>query len=231
MKLIKLELKKMNLKPYLYAAFAMPLISLMFSYFLAFVPQFDDSVHTNDLITSHHFLYSMGLMINIAGFVCIGTALIGKIVIEPYQDREIYLTLSYPISRKKILTSKLLTCSLFCMIGLIISSLIASLIFFISESIIPISSERVTLLDYLNFLPMILVAPILVISIVFIALFIGWSKKSVALTVTAGIVLFSIPSNLIALGLPILIIVSLVLSVIALMLTFRLFEKLQKLEV
>ncbi|MGX7014499.1 hypothetical protein [Vagococcus silagei] len=230
MKLIKLEIKKINFIPYLIASLVMPIVSLGFMYFLSFVPHFDASVTADFELTNPQFIFALGLMINIAGFVCIGTALLGRIVLDAYRENTIYLTLSYPISRAKIFKAKLATCILFCMSSVIISGLFSTLLFFTSEKIRPILQQPMHFVYVLRTIPMIFIAAILVSSIMLIALFIGWRKKSIALTVTMGVLIFSIPSNFLALGPLVLSLVTLTLTTIAIIQLSRLFSKIKKIK-
>lgn len=231
MKLIKLELKKISVKPYLLAAFIMPLVSLVFMYFMAFVPKIDPSQASTIEFSSHSFIYTLGLMINVAGFVCIGTALIGKLVISAYDDKNSYLTLSYPISRKKILRAKLQTGLFICGIGIILSGIFSSFLFFISESIFPIVDEAVLFNDVIKFIPLTIVAAFLVISIITVSLSIGWWKNSIPLTIVAGILIYSVSSNLLSAGLPLLLIFTLILTIAALIVRIFLFKKVERMEV
>ncbi|MEG0733345.1 MAG: hypothetical protein RR470_13190 [Vagococcus sp.] len=231
MKLIKLEIKKINLMPYLLTALVMPFVSLIFMYFMAFIPKIDTSNASAIEFSSHSFIYTLGLMINIAGFVCLGTTLIGKLVISAYDDKNCYLTLSYPVARKKVLRAKLQTGLLVSSVGIILSGIFSSLLFFISESIFQIVDEPVLFNDVVNFTPLIIVAVFLVVSIITISLSIGWWKNSIPLTIVSGILIYSVSSNLLSAGLPLLLIFTCFLSLITFITLFFLVKKVNGLEV
>lgn len=120
MKLIQLEMKKIALTPYLLASVLIPLVTLAMINLLAYAPQIDPSILVTDPeMGTYKFLYILSFIINVAGFSCLGTAMLGKVVMESYNDNYLYLTLSYPIARKKILRAKIFFVN--CFVGLAFS--------------------------------------------------------------------------------------------------------------
>lgn len=231
MKLIQLELKKINTRPYLLTAISIPFISLIFMYFLAFVPKFDSSAAHDIDLNSYSFIYSIGLIINVAGYICLGTSFISKLIIDAYNEPNIYLTLNYPVTRQKIFTAKLLTCAIFISLGVIFSSVLSSLLFFTLETLLSIVNQSLNLNDLLSFIPITFVSAPLVMSIITISLAIGWKKNSVSLTVISGILLFSIVSNLLAGGIQLVTFAVIPFVIIASIILVFLIKKVNSLEV
>lgn len=201
MKLIQLEMKKISLAPYLLASALIPLVALALVELLAYAPQIDPSILVTDPeMGTYQFLFFISFVINVSGFACLGTALLGKVIMESYNDQYIYLTLSYPVSRKKVLWAKLVFCTLFSGVGVFVGSLFTNLLFFVSESLFSVVNDTLSFSAMIDQMPLLLVSVILVASISLIALAIGWWKKSLALAIVSAMVLCSVPSNLVAVG-------------------------------
>lgn len=201
MKLIQLEMKKISLAPYLLASVLIPLAALALVELLAYAPQIDPSILVTDPeMGTYQFLFFISFVINVSGFACLGTALLGKVIMESYNDQYIYLTLSYPVARKKVLWAKLVFCTLFSGIGVFVGSLFTNLLFFVSESLFSVVNDTLSFSAMIDQMPLLLISVILVASISLIALAIGWWKKSLALAIVSAMVLCSVPSNLVAVG-------------------------------
>lgn len=201
MKMMMLETKKISMKPYLLTGVSIPFVTLLFLYLLANVPNFDPNVlEHNPEFGLYSFLYKISFIINVAGYTCLCATMLSKIVMEAYSERNLYLTLGYPVARGKILIAKLVLCLGLCSIGVFAGIFVTNILFFFSESIFPFLSDQLTFAEIINQWPWMLTGMVLVISISLIALFIGWRKKSIALTVISAFLLNSIPSNLLTAG-------------------------------
>ena len=201
MKLIQLEMKKISLAPYLLASVLIPLAALALVELVAYAPQIDPSILVTDPeMGTYQFLFFISFVINVSGFACLGTALLGKVIMESYNDQYIYLTLSYPIARKKVLWAKIVFCTLFSGIGVFVGSLFTNLLFFVSESLFSVVNDSLSFSVMIDQMPLLLASVVLVVSISLISLAIGWWKKSLALAIVSAMVLCSVPSNLVAVG-------------------------------
>ncbi|ANK60203.1 hypothetical protein AYR54_07495 [Loigolactobacillus backii] len=201
MKLFKLELEKVDLKNYLRIALFIPLIVLIFVYFFASVPYFDATTATTDPeLLSYNFILLMGFLLNTAAFTFLGATMMGKIVMNAYSEKNVYLTLSYPVSRRKLLFVKLKLVNLFCGVLSMLSFALVISIFLGIEAVIPIVQDQLTLTTYLGQLPFILLSALIVPAISLCSLWIGWKKNSLALLIFSAIILFSLMSNTASLG-------------------------------
>ena len=232
MKLIQLEWKKISVVPYLLASILIPLAALSLVELLAYAPRIDPSILATDPeMGTYQFLFFISFVINVAGFSCLGTALLSKVIMESYSDKYIYLTLSYPTARQKVFWAKIFFCIAFCGIGIFIGSLFTNVLFFISESLFPVVNDSLSYSVMLDQLPLLLVSVLLVTSISLISLAIGWWKKSVALAIVSAMVLCSIPSNLVGIGGEgIVTVISGVLRVVSLILVLIMTKKVSRLE-
>lgn len=201
MKLIQLEMKKISLAPYLLASVLIPFAALALVELVAYAPRIDPSILVTDPeMGTYQFLFFISFVINVSGFACLGTALLGKVIMESYNDKYIYLTLSYPVARKKVLWAKIFFCTFFSGIGVFVGSLFTNLLFFVSESLFSVVNDTLSFSAMIDQMPLLLVSMILVTSISLISLAIGWWKKSLALAIVSAMVLCSVPSNLAAVG-------------------------------
>ncbi len=202
MSLIKIERQKRSLKPYLLTAGIIPLVSLMLVYLIAIVSSqpIPAPVPSGQDMSSYQFFYQISFIANVAGYVMLGAAMLIKYVMEAYSERNIYLTLGYPMSRKKVFFSKLLLCLSVIGPGVFISIFVTNTLFFISESVYQLADDTLNFQHVLDQLPLMLTAVVLVISICLIALFIGWLRNSIPLVIISAVLLFSIPSNLMSSG-------------------------------
>lgn len=233
MKLFQIELKKVNFKTYLGIALLIPIIVLMFVYFFASIPHFEPSVRTTDPeILSYTFILLMAFLLNTAAFTFLCATMMGKVVMDAYSEKNVYLTLSYPVSRRKLFLTKLSLVSLFCGGLSLLSFGFVSAIFLSIESLAPIVYDQLSLSIFLVQLPFILLSAIIVPAIGLCSLWIGWQKNSLALLILSSIILFSLMSNSANLGTNLVFyIFTFSYLLIALIVTTSLVAKVEKLEV
>lgn len=232
MKLIQLEMKKIALTPYLLASVLIPLVTLAMINLLAYAPQIDPSILVTDPeMGTYKFLYILSFIINVAGFSCLGTAMLGKVVMESYNDNYLYLTLSYPVARKKILRAKIIFCELFCGIGVFIGILLTNSLFFVSESVFSVVNDSLSFATIMGQFPLMIVAVILVTSISLISLAIGWWRNSLALAIVSAVVFCSIPSNLVTVGgVQVVLAITVILLVASMLVVLLITKKVSRLE-
>lgn len=233
MKLIGLEMKKIALTPYLLTSVLIPLAALALINLLAYVPQIDPTILATDPeMGTYAFLYVISFIINVTGFACMNTAMLGKVIMESYNDNYIPLTLSYPVSRKKVFWAKVLFCELFCGLGVFIGVLLTNSLFFVSESIFSLVNDTLSFAAIVNQLPVIIVSIVLVISISLISLAIGWWRNSLPLAIVAAVVFCSVLSNLVTVGgIEVVLAISFVLFLIGVLVVLTLTKKVMRLEV
>ncbi|UUE16974.1 ABC transporter permease [Leuconostoc mesenteroides] len=100
-KLIRLEMRKTNFKQYIIGGFIASLIIPVFLFFLLYIDKQDSP------ITNINFLFLVDSITRIV-FIIFSGVLISRLIVEEYNDKTITLMFTYPISRKKIILSKLI---------------------------------------------------------------------------------------------------------------------------
>lgn len=195
--LMKLEMKKNDFKPYFLAAAIIMLVTLVFTYFFAAIPLFDPTVReASPEIATLSFNLMMTFILNTAAFTCLSATMLGRIVMAAYQEKNGYLTLSYPIQRKKILVSKIWLVILLNVAWTVVSIAVVDSIFLVTQSWLPFLNGPVTMELIRDQIPLIFTAVFLVASISLLALAIGWWRNSLPVILFSGLLLVCVPSNL-----------------------------------
>ena len=186
--LIKLEIKKYKLKRYIKGVF-IAIVCIMAFLTMSFI---DNKTNTpNDLDTWK----SVILMTNILStyvFLIFSSALMAKIIIGEYRDKTILVMFSYPVSRKKLMTAKLIIVVIFAMACILISDVLCILYVVILESFVNVVAGNFNFSyifnEYLIFLGFIAAGGILSL----VPFTIGMMKKSVPSTVITAAVLVAL---------------------------------------
>ncbi len=107
MKYFKLEFRKINKKPYIIAGIAIAIFSLSLVFLMSIIQYIDPmEIKKDPSLASYDFLYGIMIIINIIGFSCLAATMHGRFTMESYKDENIYLTIPYPVSRKKYYFAK-----------------------------------------------------------------------------------------------------------------------------
>ena len=126
--LIRLELKKNNINTYILADI---IIAIMMIGFLFLFAGYDN-------------LISLFCVFNMAVFCVMSAVMYCRFVIEDYSGKRPILLFSYPVSRKKVVLSKLLIVCGFTIISMVICNFIVFLIFGITENFIHLVGNNFT---------------------------------------------------------------------------------------
>ncbi|EPY2284307.1 hypothetical protein ACTQ4P_06765 [Clostridium sporogenes] len=236
-KLIQLELKRNKLKTYVISTGFIALSLVAFMYMFLFVSSQTDisgDVYIKNALSNYETII---LLINIISCVCFTTlsgVMYARFVINEYSGKRAILLFSYPVSPRRIIFTKLLIVSLFTFLGYILSSLLAYTIFFIGESFIHIVPDTLTVVKLIMIVKITLIMSFLSSGLGMIAMRIGFSKKSVPVTIVSAFTLSVIPSNIIsnAIGITWFPLVFMVISLIIGMVVFvNLVNAVKKIEV
>ncbi|MEH7348372.1 ABC transporter permease [Gottfriedia acidiceleris] len=124
------------------------------------------------------------------GFVLFGASLINQVVIEEYKNKTISLSFGYPITRKKLIVSKILFIALFVFISTLISFLLTGITTYLLDQIFHIISGQPTIDDMITFLKKMILYSVMIPVISLIPLFaFGVWKRATIPTVLCAIFL------------------------------------------
>ncbi|MED4404210.1 ABC transporter permease [Metabacillus fastidiosus] len=197
-KMIKLELRRNNIRTYVIASIIIAVVMLGFLYLFAYAPKLEPNDKDLEIFLGYNNLIPLFGVLNMAAFCVLSAVMYSKFIIEDYSGKRPILLFSYPISRKKILFSKLSVVCIFTIFSMIISNLIIFLIFGITEKSMNLISEDFTIAIMLQAIKITVVMAIIAASIGIIATSIGFIKKSVPTTIVSAVLLASLMCNIVA---------------------------------
>ncbi|AZV42929.1 MULTISPECIES: ABC transporter permease [Bacillales] len=196
-KLIKLELRRNNIRTYVIASIMIAIVMLGFLYLFAYAPKLEPNDKDLEIFLGYNNLIPLFGVLNMAAFCVLSAVMYSKFIVEDYSGNRPVLLFSYPISRKKILFSKLSVVSIFTIISMIISNLIIFLIFGITEKTMHLVSGGFTAAIMLQAIKITVVMAIIAACIGIIATGIGFIKKSVPTTIVSAVLLASLMCNIV----------------------------------
>ncbi len=184
LKLIRLEWKKNNIKKYVWKAFAMMMILLLLILSVAGELETEETT----LAYGKSMLKSGVELFTNMSYMVLTSAMLASFIVSEYKNKTINLMFSYPISRKKILLSQMLSVWLFNFTALVLSKSLLFAILVITKEYMQITAAGIALGSGLFYVE-ILVNSAVMVSISFIALLIGLRIKSSKATIIAGMIL------------------------------------------
>lgn len=190
-KLIRLELKRNKLTSY-YIALAIICIAMTgFLYMIATIAKVENAVEFRD----YKNILKLHTGIAFLVFSVFSVVMYSKFIIEDYGPKRALLMFSYPISRTKIFIAKMILVTGFITLGFLLSTLIPNVLFFLTESIVPILGGNITIGIVSSQIISIATFILALSSIGFISLRIGFMNKSVSTTIVTAIILSAILGN------------------------------------
>lgn len=190
LKLIRLEWKKNNIGKYVRNVVIMAVLLCLFIFALCYLgiandpdTGVPDAAPGNSMISS-----SIELLTSIA-FLVFTSVMLSTYIVSSYKNKTMNLMFSYPIKRQKILISQMLAVWIFNFVALILTKLlIYGCILFSSQFMI--SSFP---LDYnmasMSFYVQLILKSVSIVTMSFIALFIGMAMKSSKATIVSSFLL------------------------------------------
>lgn len=191
-KLIKLELRRNNLKNYITCTFVFCIILLIFTYFVAYVAKVENEVQFMHYDTIFRFTNAISIIL----FGVLSSAMYCQFVIKEYSGKKLTLLFSYPGSRKKIFLAKILLIFSFIFVGMILCTTIPIFIFTITESYMHIVSDTITFDVLLSALRTTIVSNLSVSTIGLVSMRIGFIKKSIPVTLISAFLFTSLYGNI-----------------------------------
>lgn len=230
LKLMKLELQRINLRPYIVSSAIFAVILLIFNYFVAYVAQVEQE--TEFMTYTNIFRFTGAISIILFGVQ--SAAMYARLVISEYSGKRLALLFSYPVSRKKIFMAKVLIVFAFVLISMFLCTMLSTVIFAVTEAVSPIAADTMTSDLLLNVFKILAVSSIAVSAIGLAALRIGFIKKSVSATLISSFALSAF-YGYIAVGetnnLSILMLITVVSMVVIFAVIFTLANKINNMEV
>jgi len=188
-KLISLELKWNSLRSYHIGVFISGVLMLGLLYLLAAVPELDPSETDLEMFMSYRSLVGLANIMLMVIFTILSAVMSAKFVIEEYDGKRAILLFSYPVSRQKVLSAKMCMVFLYTVIAMCLCGTVISGIFFGTESVFHICPDTLSL-DTILYCGFSLVCYSLLAGVWgMVALWIGFSKRSVTVTIVAAAII------------------------------------------
>ena len=190
LKLIKLEWKKNNIGKYIRNAVILAIILCTFLFALAYLgiandpdTGVPDAAPGNEMISSSIELFTW------MSFLVFTGVMLASFIVTAYKNKTMNLMFSYPIRRQKILVSQMLAVWIFNLIALILTKLLVYGCVLVGS----LFMKSAFLLDFnmasASFYVQLILKSIVMVSMSFIALFIGLAMKSSKATIISSFLL------------------------------------------
>lgn len=191
-KLMQLELQRINLRPYLISSTISGVVLLSFTYFIAYVAQVEQEVQF--MTYGNIFLFTGAMSILIFGVL--SATMYGKLIIEEYSGKRLALLFSYPVGRKKTFSAKILIVFLFIVLSMLLCTILTIFVFTATESFAPIVSDTMTSDILIKAIGTMVVSLVAVSAIGLLAMRIGFINKSVSATLISAFILSGLYGNI-----------------------------------
>lgn len=184
LKLIKLEWKKQNIGVYIRNAVIMTLVLLVF---IVLMTTELDADETMALYGKSMLNTAVELFAHMSYMIFTG-AMIAAFIVSAYENKNINLMFSYPIKRQKILLSKVLAVWIFNFTALTLSKFLIYIILYVTKSYTHITAGGIRFGEASFYLE-ILLSSAAMVSISYIALFVGLLAKSSKGTIITTVII------------------------------------------
>ncbi len=190
LKLIKLEWKKNDIGKYVRSAAVLAAVLCLFMFALAYLGIADDpDTGVPDAAPGNGTISSPIELFTSMSFLVFTGVMLASFIVSAYKDKTMALMFSYPIKRQKILISQMLSVWIFCFVALVLTKLLLYSCILLGsrfmESSFPIDYDMTSLGFYVQ----LIVKSVSVITMSFIALFIGLAMKSSKATIICSFLL------------------------------------------
>ena len=181
--LIRLELKKNKLNTYIMGGIIITIIMLGFLFLFAYAPLIEPNDKDMEIFSGYNNLIPLFGVFSMAVFCVMSSVMYSKFVIEDYSGKRPILLFSYPVSRKKIILSKLSVVSGVTIISMIVSNLLVFMTFGITIMLKVVENT--------------LIMSLIAASIGIVAVGIGFIKKSIPTTIVSAVLIASLMCNIV----------------------------------
>ena len=188
LKLIKLELKKVNMWGYVRSALIANLVIMAMLALMIF----GTNNEGDRIFTSFSFTFSMIESLVKVTFIIFAAILIARFIIDEYKSDTITLLFMYPINRKKLMVAKLFIIVMFTFISIVLSNIFIDFALCVANNFYNFIPDKLTTSLIINNLVNIGVYALTATGMALIPLYFGMRKKSVPATIVSAIIIVSI---------------------------------------
>ncbi|MEK3882931.1 ABC transporter permease [Paenibacillus sp. PL2-23] len=227
--LIKLELKKGNLKGYLWGAL---LAYGILAGFLLMIYMTEGSSQEEEVFQGYaEMLRLIDTMVR-ATFIIYASALISRLIIGEFRNKTMALLFTYPVSRKKLIFSKLIVVFVWTFTNIILANLAIGTLFVTVNLSTGYVDDILTAKILYQHVAYVLTHAIAASGMSLLPLAIGMRRKSVIATVTSSIfIVMIVCSNNMGFSLSSIVAIPLSLGTLGVLLTYLSFRNIERVDV
>ncbi|MEK4301493.1 ABC transporter permease [Oceanobacillus sp. FSL W8-0428] len=182
LKLMSLEMRKVNFGRYINSSMAACFAVTGFLFFMLYV---DRDLYTASSTDFFFLVDSITRMV----FIVFSGVLISRLVIEEYNDKTITLKFTYPISRKKLISSKLLIIICFTFFSILLSRIFATVVLTMLDNSLNFIEGDIKFQMIIEHFRNTILYDFSASGISLVPLFLGMLKKSVRTTIITSIII------------------------------------------
>lgn len=197
LKLIRLEWVKNDIKKYIAGAFILAALLCLFIFALAFLGIANDADGTLDAAPGADVISAPIELFTGMAFLIFTSVMLAAFIVSAYKNKTMNLMFSYPIKRRKILAAQMIAVWSFNFFALTFTKLLIYLCIFFCSKFMPSSFIIDFSIGSLSFYIQLILKSVVIVSISFIALFVGMTTKSSKATiVTSFLLIFLTQANI-----------------------------------
>lgn len=195
-KLIKLEWKKNNIRKYIIGTIIMAIFLGAFVFVLAFLGIANDPDGTLDAAPGTDVISAPIELFTSMAFLIYTSVMLASFIVSAYKNKTMNLMFSYPIKRQKILASQMIAVWSFNFAALTLTKLAIYLCVFLGTKFMQSSFTIDFSIISLSFYIQLILKSVVIVSMSFIALFVGIAMKSSKATIiTSFLLIFLTQAN------------------------------------
>lgn len=197
LKLIKLEWKKNNIGKYIRNVIILAALLCIFIFALAFLGIANDPDGSLDAAPGMNTISAPIELFTSMSFLIFTSVMLASFIVSAYKNKTMNLMFSYPIKRQKILASQMIAVWTFNFVALILTKLLIYLCVFFGSRYMDSSFVIDFNIGSLSFYVQLILKSFVIVTMSFIALFVGMAMKSSKATIiTSFLLIFLTQANI-----------------------------------
>lgn len=190
-KLINLEIKKFRLMRYWKGVLGANLGFVIFIGMVYFLNKVEEEIPFDNFEMASTIISAVVS----ATFIIFASVILAKLVIDEYKNKSIDLMFTYPISRKKIMTAKLIIVMVFTFMTVLFSTLFLQGLVYIMDVTFDILPGDISIQEFINSMWKSFFIAFAAAGLSLIPLLIGMLRKSSSATIVSSIFLVTLTSS------------------------------------
>lgn len=190
-KLINLEIKKFKLMRYWKGVVGANLGFVIFIGMVYFLNKVEEEIPFDNFEMASTIISAVVS----ATFIIFASVILAKLVIDEYKNKSIDLMFTYPISRKKIMTAKLIIVMVFTFMTVLFSTLFLQGLVYIMDVTFDILPGDISIQEFINSMWKSFFIAFAAAGLSLIPLLIGMLRKSSSATIVSSIFLVTLTSS------------------------------------